>query len=375
MLCQVASAQQQIYTTPQLFNGTLYLATTAELSSTQTSILNAELDRTNNSGWLIGIGTSERRDASAIWKLLKERMWDDTVAVVDTNDWNEEVLARFKQLKRGSCVWIDASALEAVPVTRRPQYAELLRSCLERGVLVILEATHNLSGSQLADGWNLLPDIDIICSEDQRLDAKRPAKRVLIQVAKGSFLRIGRRELANLSDKPAPDCHCHWPATASYPEPLNETIPSRSVIDLTAARRALVEREQPVFPADQDYQPKLKSGSLVIVGGGGAPAEIWEKFVELAGGKEARIVVLPTAVAEPEYEDVDEVAIMKRFGAREVRVLRQTTQAEVSSEEYLNDVRWATGIWFGGGRQWRFVDAYWGTPAWDEMKQCWLEVA
>ncbi len=128
------------------------------------------------------------------------------------------------------------------------------------------------------------------------------------------MLRIGRRELINLSDDQSPDCYCDWPATSHYPEPLQEAIASRKIIDLTAARRALVERQQPIFPADQDYHPKLASGSLVIVGGGGAPAEIWDKFVELAGGKESKIIVLPTAVAEPEYEDDDEVQLLRRHG-------------------------------------------------------------
>ncbi len=50
-------------------------------------------------------------------------------------------------------------------------------------------------------------------------------------------------------------------------------------------------------------------------------------------------------------------------------MLRQYSREDVSTPEYLDELRQATGVWFGGGRQWRFVDAYWGTPAWHELKQ------
>lgn len=368
--CQSVVAQEQIYTTPQLFNGTLYLTTASELTQAQAGILQAELNRTNNSGWLVGIGTPEQAEQSSLWKLFAERTWADEPRLIDNSDWSEAAIAQIKQLKRGSCVWIDHRALAETAAADRDQRAELLRACLERNVMLFLDATHAQPQNQLAEDWDLLPDIELFRIDDQTLPihSLRP-KRVRIQMARDCLLRIGRREVINLSDNSAPACHCEQPATASYPEPLHERFASREVIDLTAARRALVERQQPAFPSDTDYHPTLGSGSLVIVGGGGAPPEIWDKFVELAGGKDSRIVVLPTAVAEPEYEDDDEVRLMKRHGAGEVRMLRQYSREDVSKPEYLEELRWASGIWFGGGRQWRFVDAYWGTPAWNELKQ------
>jgi cyanophycinase len=44
-------------------------------------------------------------------------------------------------------------------------------------------------------------------------------------------------------------------------------------------------------------------------------------------------------------------------------VLTGRTRALVESKEFLDALKEATGIWFGGGRQWRFVDAYEGTKA------------
>ena len=39
-----------------------------------------------------------------------------------------------------------------------------------------------------------------------------------------------------------------------------------------------------------------------------------------------------------------------------------------TDEELLGALRGATGIWFGGGRQWNFADSYYGTEAHRLMK-------
>ncbi len=68
LMASTLVAQEQTYTAPQLFSGTLYLSTISELSNTQAGILNAEVERTNNVGWLVGIGSSEHMEGSAIWR-------------------------------------------------------------------------------------------------------------------------------------------------------------------------------------------------------------------------------------------------------------------------------------------------------------------
>jgi cyanophycinase len=365
-----AVAQEQTYVHPQLFSGTLYLSTVSELTPTQSSVLQAELDRTNNEGELLGLANKARSEQSMLWDTLKNRKWTAEPVCIEPDSLSADHVTKLQAMKRGSCVWFDHTALQSMPEANRKQIAEALRSALNRGVIVVCEIGEVKGALPVAAGLDLVPEVDIVAIDGEQLELKDlPAGRVRLQLTASSLLRIGRREVLNISEKSAGDCCCDWPATKFYPEPLRESLPNRAVIDLTAARRALVERERPVFPSEREYQPRLANGSLVIVGGGGAPREVWEKFIELAGGAEARIVVLPTAVAEPLYEDVDEVRLLKRFGAKEVRVLPQTLREDVSQPEYLENLRWATGIWFGGGRQWRFVDAYWGTPAWQEIKQ------
>ena len=54
---------------------------------------------------------------------------------------------------------------------------------------------------------------------------------------------------------------------------------------------------------------------------------------------------------------------MTRLGFRNVTVLPQTGKDDIESEAFEEALQQAKGVWFGGGRQWRFVDAYEGTRA------------
>lgn len=140
--------------------------------------------------------------------------------------------------------------------------------------------------------------------------------------------------------------------------------PAGSLLDLTSLRRRAQERLLPAFPPARPVAPVVERGSLVIVGGGGMPLEVGRTFVELAGGPEALIVILPTAVPpDPNFDPERETQFLRRLGARNVRVLDARRRDEVESAEFEQVIADAGGLWFGGGRQWRFVDAYAGTRA------------
>jgi len=135
--------------------------------------------------------------------------------------------------------------------------------------------------------------------------------------------------------------------------------------DLTMLRRAALERSLANFPPKQLPPPRLESGALVIVGGGGMPEEVTKKFIELAGGNDAPLVVLPIANEPSPRADKagGDTRLFERYGATNVTALRARTRAEVESPEFIAALKEAKGVWFGGGRQWRFVDAYMGTQA------------
>jgi cyanophycinase len=133
--------------------------------------------------------------------------------------------------------------------------------------------------------------------------------------------------------------------------------------DLTQLRRASRRRVSQIdtgLPHNGNHVPN--SGALVIVGGGSMPDAIAGRFVELAGSKDANIVVLPTAVARDEAAQ-QPPGFLKRANVKSVTVLNQRGPDEVVTDEFKSALKSATGIWFGGGRQWNFVDAYEGTEA------------
>ena len=134
--------------------------------------------------------------------------------------------------------------------------------------------------------------------------------------------------------------------------------------DLTAWLRAARDRMEG-FPPKQPEAPVVDKGTLVIVGGGGSPDGLHKKFVEYAGGQgKANIVIFPTANPEPlPKQHPKTVAFWEKAGANKMTVLNGRSLAEVESKEFLDTLKEATGLWFDGGRQWRFVDCYENTKA------------
>jgi cyanophycinase len=133
--------------------------------------------------------------------------------------------------------------------------------------------------------------------------------------------------------------------------------------DLTSWLRAARDRLDS-FPPAKVEPPVVEKGTLVIVGGGGSPEGLYKKFVEYAGGPEkAKIVIFPTAAPDPLPKREIVAAAFLKAGAKKATVLYQQKQADVESKEFLDALKEATGLWFDGGRQWRFVDCYEDTKA------------
>ena len=111
------------------------------------------------------------------------------------------------------------------------------------------------------------------------------------------------------------------------------------------------------------------NGSLVIVGGAMRSPEIYQRFIELAGGPDAHIVMIPTAGGGEEYDDLYQgLSAWRANGARNLTILHTTDPVEADSEEFVAPLRTATGVFFFGGRQWRLVDAYGGTRTEREIR-------
>jgi len=107
--------------------------------------------------------------------------------------------------------------------------------------------------------------------------------------------------------------------------------------------------------------PPTPKGTLVIVGGGGMPDEVFAAFVQASGGKGARIGVVPTASESPDEVLAEWKDDLAKVGVTMVP-LKVKTKAEAGSPAILEAAQTCTGFWFSGGDQNRTADAVAGTP-------------
>lgn len=107
-----------------------------------------------------------------------------------------------------------------------------------------------------------------------------------------------------------------------------------------------------------------EKGSLLIIGGNvGSTASIWNKFTELAGGKEKAHIVVVTAASgdSAAYDTADVNTVRRQTGIADVVLLHTHDLKTANSEAFIAPLKRATGVYFVGGRQWRIADCYLNT--------------
>jgi cyanophycinase len=91
-------------------------------------------------------------------------------------------------------------------------------------------------------------------------------------------------------------------------------------------------------------------GHLVIIGGGDKPAPVLEKFISLAGGENAGIIVIPNASSVPVETAEYQVNEFKSLGARNVEPV-YFSKATADDDSIVNKLADASGVYFCGGDQ------------------------
>jgi cyanophycinase len=115
-----------------------------------------------------------------------------------------------------------------------------------------------------------------------------------------------------------------------------------------------------------------RPGAVLLHGGGYISNDAFDRFIALAGGKQARILLVPSAGYRPsDYENKAQfLAVMRRRFSSWVR-LAETGQVasfdflfsddpnDADSDAFVRPLATATGVWFSGGAQsrlnYRFV--------------------
>jgi cyanophycinase len=233
-------------------------------------------------------------------------------------------------------------------------------------------------------GLNLIPDSLLLCdfddngaSQTKLLNAvTRHPRTVGIGLERGTMLMLSGRKVI---------CHGSGEATfvlagrGAIPPRIETISPMRpgrqatreSLLDLTEWRRDAIDRTLDPFPPAETETPCVENGTLVIVGGGGMPRGLMGRFVELAGGNEkARLVYVPCLEEDDAGRDQGTVEGWRKMGVKHATSIHTKDRRRANDDdEFLAPLKEATGIWFGGGRQWNLADSYYGTQAHRLMKE------
>ncbi|HEX3870862.1 MAG TPA: cyanophycinase [Pirellulales bacterium] len=98
-------------------------------------------------------------------------------------------------------------------------------------------------------------------------------------------------------------------------------------------------------------------GTLIICGGGEVPDEIAKRFVRLAGGRKARLVIIPTAHYNADEVDPKDPHIVevtqdwKNLGVESAVFLHTRSRELADDPKFVAVLDDATGVWLEGGDQ------------------------
>ena len=160
-------------------------------------------------------------------------------------------------------------------------------------------------------------------------------------------------------------------------EPMRSVILATALIVVPAALAAQAPAAQAPIqaaPAPEGFGSPFKplpfgkgpvkvgptKGTVVVVGGGSMGPEIFNAFIEAAGGPDALILDVPNAgggdsvspnVGQP----------WRNAGAKNVVVLFTKDRKVADSDSFTAIIKKAGGVWFEGGRQFHIVQDYGGT--------------
>lgn len=116
-----------------------------------------------------------------------------------------------------------------------------------------------------------------------------------------------------------------------------------------------------------------KNGTLLIIGGAARNPIFLEVFKKHAGGKDANIIVIPTAYEDNQIEKdtgfVRLKAYFQKAGFTNIHILHTRDTTVANTEEFIAPIREASGVYFMGGRQWRIADGFLNTLAHKEFKR------
>lgn len=116
-------------------------------------------------------------------------------------------------------------------------------------------------------------------------------------------------------------------------------------------------------------QSLAAEGKLVIVGGGEATEEINDEFMRLAGGENARVVLIPAFPYETPEEVQELIEDWKKYSMASITILDAKSREEADTLDFVLPLKKATGVWLCGGVQAHLANLYNGTRTEIELRK------
>jgi cyanophycinase len=115
---------------------------------------------------------------------------------------------------------------------------------------------------------------------------------------------------------------------------------------------------------------RRRTPTLLVIGGAEdrmGKATVLRRFVRLAGGRKARIVLIPTASSFQDEVTAAYTEVFTRLGAPEPSVVNPKTRQDAGDEASVALLDDATGVFMSGGSQLKLSQRLPGTPLGDAL--------
>ncbi len=114
------------------------------------------------------------------------------------------------------------------------------------------------------------------------------------------------------------------------------------ILNLLSSKRSAVEASE---------------GTLVVCGGGDVPPSARRKFMDLAGGLNAKLVIIPGG-EEDDSSFSSYYDVWKEYEPLSFHMLNATSREQANDSDFTSILDEATGVWLGGGQQDWLISRY-----------------
>ena len=122
----------------------------------------------------------------------------------------------------------------------------------------------------------------------------------------------------------------------------------------------------------ESHDREIIGGHLLVIGGAEDKyneRRILKKFLELAGGEKAEVLIVPVASDFPEFAADVYTQAFRNLGVAHPRVLRATSRQDIVNADVGKLLDGVTGIFMTGGDQMRLVSLLGGTKLAEKIRK------